>query len=99
MNIDYYGLILYDGTILINQIYLCAKSNRNSLTILFTLMHEIMHALSRMVRGDDNFLLNTDQFTKNTNISSKESGNYLENKLLFSVLKAKVLTSIEAASF
>ena len=99
MNIDYYGLILYDGTILINQIYLGGKSNRNSLTILFTLMHEIMHALSRMVRGDDNFLLNTDQFTKNTNISSKESGNYLENKLLFSVLKAKELTSIEAGFF
>ena len=99
MNIDYYGLIIYDGTILINQIYLGAKSNRNSLTILFTLMNEIMHALSRMARGDDNFLLNTDQFTKNTNISSKESGNYLENKLLFSVLKAKELTSIEAGFF
>ena len=99
INIDYYGLIIYDGTILINQIYLGAKSNRNSLTILFTLMNEIMHALSRMVRGDDNFLLNTDQFTKNTNISSKESGNYLENKLLFSVLKAKELTSIEAGFF
>ena len=99
MNIDYYGLIIYDGTILINQIYLGAKSNRNSLTILFSLMHEIMHALSPIVRGDNNFLLNTDKFTKNTNISSKESGNYLENKLLFSVLKAKELTSIEAGFF
>ena len=99
MNIDYYGLILYDGTILINQIYLGAKSNRNSLTILFTLMHEIMHALSRMARGDDNFLLNTDKFTKNTIISAKESGNYFENKLLFSVPKAKELTSIEAGFF
>ena len=75
MNIDYYGLILYDGTILINQIYLDAKSNRNSLTILFTLMHEIKHALSRMARGDDNFVLNTDKFKKNSIISSKESGN------------------------
>ena len=99
MNIEYYGLILYDGTILINQIYLGAKSNRNSLTILFTLMNEIMHALSRMVRGDDNFLLNTDKFKKNTIISSKESGNYFKNKLLFSVLKAKELTSIEAGFF
>ena len=99
MNIDYYGLIIYDGTILINQIYLGAKSNRNSLIILFTLMNEIMHALSRMARGDDNFLLNTDKFTKNTIISAKESGNYFENKLLFSALKAKELTSIEAGFF
>ena len=99
MNIEYYGLILYDGTILINQIYLGGKSNRNSLTILFTLMHEIMHALSRMVRGDDNFLLNTDNFTKSKNTSFNESGNYFENKLLFSVLKAKELTSIEAGFF
>ena len=96
MSIEYYGLILYDGTILINQIYSFSKSNRSSFTILFTLMHEIMNALSRMVRDDNNFLFNTDNFTKNKNTSFNESGNYFENKLLFNVLKAKKLTSIEA---
>ena len=96
MGLEYYGLILYDGTILINQIYSFSKSNRSSFTILFTLMHEIMNALSRMVRDDNNFLFNTDNFTKNKNTSFNESGNYFENKLLFNVLNAKELTSIEA---
>lgn len=96
MNIEYYGLILYDGTILINKIYYVSNTDKDAFIILFTLLQEIMHALSRIVRGDDNYLLNTDKFTKRNIIFCEESGIFFENKLLYSVLKAKELTSIEA---
>lgn len=98
MNIEYYGMILYDGTILINQAYYgLTFTNRNAFIILFTLLHEIMHALSRLIRGNDNYLLNTGEFTKaKNNVFAKESGFYFENKLLLSALKEKKLTSYEA---
>ena len=41
-----------------------AFTHRNAFIILFTLLHEIMHALSRLIRGNDNYLLNTAEFTK-----------------------------------
>jgi hypothetical protein len=98
MNFDHYGMILYDGTILINRTYYgISYSHKNAIIILFTLMHEIMHALSRLLRGNTNYFLNTGEFTKAHNkIFVDESGNYFENKLLFNVLKGKQLTSIEA---
>ena len=64
--------------------------------ILWTILHENMHILSRLLRKDNNFLLDTDEFTRNKKIFSDESGNYFENKLLLSVLTKKTLTLIEA---
>ena len=98
MNFDYYGMILYDGTILINRAYYgLSYTHKNAIIILFTLMHEIMHALSRLLRGNTNYLINTGEFTKSKNkIFVNERGNYFENKLLLSVLKGKLLTSYEA---
>ena len=52
MNVNHYGMILYDGTILINCAYYgLSYSHMNEIIILFTLMNEIMHALSRLLRG------------------------------------------------
>jgi len=98
MNIEYYGMILYDGTILINQAYYgLAFTHRNAFIILFTLLNEIMQALSRLIRGNDNYLLNNAEFIKaKNNTFTKESGFYFENKLLLSALKEKKLTSCEA---
>ena len=65
MNIEYYGMILYDGTILINQAYYgLTFTHRDAFIIFFTLLHEIMQALSHLIRGNDNYLLNTAEFTK-----------------------------------
>ena len=90
MNIEYYDMILYDGTILINKSYYgLTFTHRNDFIILFTLFHVIMHALSRLIRND-NYLLNTAEFTKvKNNVFTKESGFYFENKLLLSALKEK----------
>ena len=98
MNFDHYGMILYDGAILINRTYYgISYSHKNAIIILFTLMHEIMHALSRLLRGNTNYFLNKGEFTKANNKNfTDESGIYFENKLLFNVLKGKKLTSCEA---
>lgn len=98
MNFDHYGMILYDGTILINRVYYgISYSHMNAIIILFTLIHEVMNALSLLLRGNTNYYLNTGEFTKpNNKIFGDESGNYFKNKLLFSVLKGKKLTSCEA---
>ena len=55
-----------------------------------------MHILSRLLRKDNNFFLDTGEFTKKLKIFSDESGNYFENKLLPTVHKKKCLTIIEA---
>lgn len=98
INIEYYGMILYDGTILLNQAYYgLSYTDRNAFIIFFTLLHEIMHALSRLIRNDDNYLLNTAEFTKaKKKVFTEESGSYFENKLLLSALKGNKLTSYEA---
>ena len=98
MNFDHYGMILYDGTILINRIYYgISYSHMNAIIILFTLMYEVMKAISRLLRGNTNFFLNIGEFTKaNNKIFTDESGNYFKNKLLFNVLKGMKLTSYEA---
>jgi len=91
MNIEYNGMILYDGTILINQAYYgLTFTHRNAVIILFTLLNEIMHALSHLIRGNDNYLLNTAEFIKaKNNVFIKESGFYFDYKLLLSALKEK----------
>ena len=98
MNFNHYGMILYDGTILINRAYYgLSYSHMNEIIILFTLMNEIMHALSRLLRGNNNYFLNKGEFTKANNKNfTDESGIYFENKLLFGVLKGKKLASCEA---
>ena len=97
MNSKRYGLTLYDGTIIINRMYYgAAYTDEFAFIILWTLLHEIMHILSRLMRKDNNFFLDTGEFTMNKKIFSDESGNYFENKLLLSVLGKKSLTVIEA---
>ena len=97
MNSKRYGLTLYDGTIIINRMYYgAAYTDEFAFMILWTLLHEIMHILSRLMRKDNNFFLDTGEFTMNKKIFSDESGNYFENKLLLSVLGKKSLTVFEA---
>jgi len=97
MSYKRYGMTLYNGTIVINKIYYRAVYNEEyAFTILWTLLHEIMYVLSRIKRTDNNFFLDTGEFTKNLKICSDESGNYFENKLLPNVHKKKCLTVIEA---
>ena len=97
MNSKRYGLTLYDGTIIINRMYYgAAYTDEFAFMILWTLLHEIMHILSRLMRKDNNFFLDTGEFTMNKKIFSDESGNYFENKLLLSILGKKSLTVFEA---
>ena len=93
---DIFGMILYDGTILINKMYYEFNDIVNAFTIYFTLFHELTHAISRLVRGDNNYLLNTDEFTKNKKIKVEESGEYFEKRFLLDILKEKKITLYEA---
>ena len=60
------------------------------------ILHEIMHAISCILRRNDNYLLNTGEFTKSREIKSKESGDYFENKFLINIIKKKELSVFEA---
>ena len=91
-----FGLLLFDGTIFINKLYFSVyKDERDNFIIFFTLFHELCHALSRLLRGNDNFFSNTVEFTINTN-RAEESGFYFERELLTSYLNPPVITTIEA---
>ena len=58
MNYKRYGMTLFDGTIVINKIYYGPTYIQESaFIILWTLLHEMMHILSRLLRGDNNFFL------------------------------------------
>lgn len=98
MDVSRFGMTLYDGTIIINKIYYRSPYTvEKAFIILFTLMHELMHVISRLKRGDKNFFLNTDEFTKFKNKNyAQESGVYFDNKFLLNVLNGKYLTSLEA---
>lgn len=91
---EYYGLTLYDGTILLNSSFSLFNSSIDSLIIFFTLMHELMHALSRIFRGNDNYLIDTREFVKQMKVD--DSGSYFENLLLLNCLKDGKLTILEA---
>ena len=91
---EYYGLTLYDGTILLNKRYIEFNLSVNVFIIYFTLMHELMHVLSRILRGDDNFLLDTGDFVKKMKID--ESGDYFDKLILLDCLKDGKLTIFEA---
>ena len=90
----FYGLTLYDGTILLNKLYKNTDIAVNVFIIYFTLMHELMHALSRILRGDDNYLLDTGDFVKKMKI--EDSGSYFDNLLLLECLNDGELTNFEA---
>ena len=57
-------------------------------------MHELMHALSRILRGDNNYLLDTEDFVKKMKI--EDSGTYFDNLLLLDCLNDGELTNFEA---
>ena len=57
-------------------------------------MHELMHALSRIFRGNDNYLIDTREFVKQMKVD--DSGSYFENLLLLNCLKDGKLTILEA---
>ena len=90
----FYGLTLYDGTILLNKLYKNTDIAVNVFIIYFTLMHELMHALSRILRGDNNYLLDTGDFVKKMKI--EDSGTYFDNLLLLECLNDGELTKTEA---
>ena len=94
---DYYGMILYDGTILVNIMYYNYLGNDpiNSFRIFFTLLHELMHALSRILRNNNNFFLDTDTFTKFNKIKAKESGDYFDQKFLLNCINDTKLSLLE----
>ena len=89
-----YGLTLYDGTILLNKLYSNIGTSINVFIIFFNLIHELMHALSRILRGDNNYLLDTEDFVKKMKI--EDSGTYFDNLLLLDCLNDGELTKFEA---
>jgi len=97
MGSDYYGMILYDGTILVNKIYYTglASDPVNSFRIFFTLLHELMHALSRIFRNNNNFFIDTDSFTKFNKIKTNESGDYFDKKFLLNCINDTKLSRFE----
>ena len=90
---SYYGLTLIDGTILLNKRYVEFHNSVNGLKIVMTLFHEYMHVLSRLFRGDNNYLLNTREFLNTRGIMVTESGNYFDEKILdyFTIKEATYL--------
>ena len=94
----YYGLTLYDGTIFLNQKYYdIFQGSIDVVRIFFTLLHELMHSLSRISRGNTNYFIDTGDFLKSKkNLGIDESGSYFENILLFDSLKEKRITCLEA---
>ena len=97
MNLNRYGMMMYDGTIIINKAYIIGGFNfENAFMILFTLMHKLMHIISRLKRGDNNYLLNTDEFTKSKIMTVDESGFYFENKLILGLINSNQITVAEA---
>mgnify|MGYP006916218332 CR=1 FL=1 len=94
-----FGMLLYDGTIIINLFYYVNQySSIHIFIVYYTLLHEIMHALSRLIRGDENYFLNTDEFikAKGQNIKADESGNFFEHKFLICVILKQEITELEA---
>lgn len=97
MSLQRFGMLLYDGTIFVNSAYYSQTySKQDAFVIYYTILHEIMHAISRILRKNDNYLLNTNEFTKSRKIKSKESGDYFENKFLINIIKKKELSVFEA---
>ena len=58
-----------------------------------------MHALSRLYRGNKNYLIDTGEFLKNNIKKVDESGEYFDQKFVLGLIKGIRLTSIEAKFF
>ena len=101
MDVDLYGLTLFDGTIFINKDYYSFVHKSKIFIVFLTLFHEYSHILSRLFRGNKDYFYDTGEFIKNnTNKNLKyteESGNFIEEKLLFNVLPEKSITKWEAS--
>ena len=55
-----FGFIIYNGTIFLNKANVqVGISTEDTFVTYFTLLHEIMHALSRLYRGNKNYLIDT----------------------------------------
>jgi hypothetical protein len=77
------GLTLYNGTILLSKDFYNNKNNlTKSLNGFLILFHEYSHIISRLIRGDSNYLYVTVDFLKKNNylMNIEESGDYFENK-------------------
>ena len=96
MPVQRYGLTLYDGTIFINRKYYDNRDKIDTFAIYFTLFHEYMHVLFRLEKDDKNFLLNTDEFTKNNITKIKESGEYFDKEFLLNIIPNNSITEVEA---
>lgn len=97
MSLQRFGMLFYDGTIFVNNIYYSSTYfKRDAFVIYYTILHEIMNAISRILRRNDNYLLNTNEFTKSRKIKADENGDYFEKKFLIDIIKKKQLSVFEA---
>ena len=88
-----FGFIIYNGTIFLNKANVqVGISTEDTFVTYFTLLHEIMHALSRLYRGNKNYSIDN---TKKVD----ESGKYFDQKFVLGLIKGIRLTSIEAKFF
>ena len=95
-----FGFIIYNGTIFLNKANVqVGISTEDTFVTYFTLLHEIMHALSRLYRGNKNYLIDTGEFLKNNIKKVDESGEYFDQKFVLGLIKGIRLTSIEAKFF
>jgi len=88
-----FGFIIYNGTIFLNSANVqVGLSTEDTFVTYFTLLHEIMQALSRLYRGNKNYSID--------NIKKvDESGEYFDQKFVLGLIKGIRLTSIEAKFF
>lgn len=97
MSLQSLGMLFYDGTIFVNDAYYSQTYiKQDAFVIYYTILHEIMNAISRILRRNDNYLLNTNEFTKSRKIKADESGDYFEKKFLIDIIKKKQLSVFEA---
>ena len=88
-----FGFIIYNGTIFLNRANVqVGLSTEDTFVTYFTLLHEIMQALSRLYRGNKNYSIDN---TKKVD----ESGEYFDQKFVLGLIKGIRLTSIEAKFF
>ena len=88
-----FGFIIYNGTIFLNSANVqVGLSTEDTFVTYFTLLHEIMQALSRLYRGNKNYSIDN---TKKVD----ESGKYFDQKFVLGLIKGIRLTSIEAKFF
>ena len=88
-----FGFIIYNGTIFLNRANVqVGLSTEDTFVTYFTLLHEIMQALSRLYRGNKNYSIDN---TKKVD----ESGKYFDQKFVLGLIKGIRLTSIEAKFF